>query len=102
MAALRADDLEVGMHVTVLRLKPREVPVVNPLDFLSGDGGVATRVHEDHSWYGDVLTVKAVDFPYVIVDGELSYMKGITLDMRQVELMKLTPEYIRAKNKELT
>lgn len=103
MAALKQDDLEVGMKVTVLKWHPREVPGSGLLGLLTNEGGgVATRTVQDHSWCGDVLVVTAINLPFVVVD-ELtgSQLKGVDLDLRRLDLMKISEEFIAARMKSL-
>ena len=78
---LNADDISVGQYLTVR-------------EWLS---------FKDNSYLGDVLVVKAVNLPFVALGrlenggrGQLSACVSIiTLDIRQVDLIRLNPEYVR-------
>lgn len=68
-------ELEVGMKITILSCSMG-----------------------DRSWYGNVLEIKVINLPYIIVDDLGVYgHKGIDLDTRIKTLMELSEEYIDAK-----
>ena len=88
------DDLKAGDFVTVLEWKPREVPVWSDHDSWQQ---VGTRTVQDTSWKGEVLTVDAVDLPYVVVHEARSRQpRAIALDTRRVTLKLLSPQYVNA------
>lgn len=98
MTKLQPDDIEVGMYVTVLEWNPQERTY--NAGGIFDEGQVITKVHRDGSWCGDVLIVRAICLPYIVVDGNRDYMVGLQLDIRRLSLMKLTPEYVKASKKE--
>lgn len=66
------DDLKSGQHVTVLE-----------------------ATGNDRSYHGKVLTVKAVDTPYVVASSS-DFDFIAVLDSREYTLMKVSPEYVKA------
>lgn len=101
---LGPDTIEVGMWVTVLGYRPKEIkPAAS--SSLPGeewkstgvDTGVIVVPCEDRSHMGDVLTIKAINYPYVVVQVEDKreinrYVSKV--DMRRASLIKLSPEYV--------
>jgi hypothetical protein len=81
---LTVGDLVVGMNVTVLEW--------GPLTQIVDDVSVVTQ---SRGLCGDVLVVKAIDLPYIVVE-EQKYFGRISLDTRKATLMKLTDEYMAA------
>jgi len=75
---LAPDDISVGKYITIMEWKS----------------------HEDYSYMGDVLLVKAVSLPFVVVDylirGGYVVLSGIRLDVRRVDFMALSPDYVMA------
>lgn len=78
---LPPDDIQVGKFITVFAWK------------LGTD-------QNDGSFCGDVLLVKAVSLPYVVIDylahGGRVVLSSVVLDIRKVELKELTAEYVDA------
>ncbi len=72
---IEGKDVKVGQYITIH----------------SRNGG-------DKSWYGDVLLVEAVNFPYVIAKNESDrhLSNSLVLDTREVRFMQLTPDYVKA------
>lgn len=90
-------ELSVGQKVTVLAWKRLVVDELTG-DFLTGGTQIQQRTIEDNSFKGDVLEIKAVDLPFIIVkvlsNGILK--KPIKMDTRRVDLMELSNEYVAA------
>ncbi len=56
-------------------------------------------VHRDRSWCGSVLKIEAIQLPFIVVSHPHEtylYSSNTKLDTRQVKLMELTPEYVKA------
>jgi hypothetical protein len=90
------DDIEVGMNITVLEWHEQE------RRGFGGDGlfgGVTTVTkYRDHSWVGDVMTVLAVDAPFVAAKHP-RFDTAIELDTRRLRLAKVSDEYAAAMTK---
>lgn len=95
---LSPGELAVGMFVTVHNHAPYTKEHVSDGGLFSGPTVVTTKTH-DRSWYGDVLTIKAIDLPYIVFQAENNCPtdKHIsTLDTRRTTLMELSDEYVLA------
>jgi hypothetical protein len=95
---LTPGEITVGMKITVVAWKPREVPDLN----LFGDPTITSTVTviNDRSWCGNVLEVIAVDLPYIVIrklDETMECLKAPSrLDTRECSLKELKPEYVKA------
>ena len=91
---MKAEDLNVGDRVTVLSWKPREVWS----SFSSGDSP-AVQTIQDRSFMGTVLTIRAIDLPYIVVEWQdlpiIDSARSV-IDTRQCELRRVSDEYVRA------
>lgn len=88
--SMKPDDFEPGQYITVLKGR-----MSSPISSIFG-GEVSTEVLvEDRSWKGNVLLVKAVDIPYLVVVDCQSKIKTI-LDIRERQFKKLSPDYVEA------
>ncbi len=102
---LAPDDIQKGMRVTVLENKPLQDPFNSrpsfplPGDEWKGNDNVAQATGiTDRSYMGDVLTVTAVDYPYIALKKESRYEHDrypVTIDIRRTTLMQLSDEYVR-------
>ena len=96
------DDFAVGIYVTVLSWKPREVETMGSFVGASlGEGWKApeTRVVQNRSFVGELLRIDAVDLPFVAVDAIRGFMGrpyASVLDTRECELKRLSPAMVRA------
>lgn len=97
---MTADDLQAGMMVTVLdwaeNQGPRDQSVGwndHPLSYL-GMGSATKPRRSDHM--GEVLQIAAVSLPYVAVVVGFTE-RVVTLDVRKVELTRITDEYVAVK-----
>lgn len=99
---LQADDIDVGMYITVTQ--GREYDASTSL--FGGIFGVQTaaepQVRHDCSYNGNVLRVKAISLPFIVVE-RLTGRHGcpylattLTLDIREVVLSRLTDEFVAA------
>ena len=90
---LEMDDVNKGMFLTVLR-GTQSSRVIN------GPQGPMAEVKEDKRLNGKVLHVIAVDMPFIAVEffymATNDKMKRDTLDIRDLVLGSLTPEYMEA------
>jgi hypothetical protein len=87
---LEMDDVRIGMYITILKGKidERMVPGIN---------GPKFRTREKDHYNGRVLEVLNVLMPYIAVN--VHDRRGVrpdTIDLRHVEIMGLTEEYIHA------
>ena len=73
--SLAVDDINVGDKITVLSC------LYNPCD---------------RSYKGEVLTVLAVDLPFLIVDGPYRYLKRISLDVREWQFKRCSDKFVQA------
>lgn len=99
---LSPGELEVGMFVTVHNRAPYTKEHVSDEGF-GGLTVVTTKTH-DRSWYGDVLTVKAIDLPYIVFQAENNCPTDThtsTLDTRRTTLMELSDDYVIARHPHL-
>ena len=93
MSTVAADDLKPGDVVTVLQWKPKH------LAYLDEEGSAAVLTQQvSGGFMGDLLTVVAVDLPYLMVqyDARCLGTCRCTLDVRDVELKRPSPAYIEA------
>lgn len=94
---LQADDIRVGMYITVLHGREK----------YKGEYGGTLVKTEDSSWKGSVLKVLVIEFPYVVVQ-EITDRFGnsfvnhsprsglISMDIRDRTFTKLSDEYVKA------
>jgi len=85
---LEMDDIREGMYITVLRgkMERRVLPMTQ-------GGGSVTR-ERDH-YNGKVLEVTALELPYIAVKvHEPLRSRNDSLDLRQIEVQTIGPEYI--------
>lgn len=85
---LKMDDIRVGMYITVLQGKvdTRIIP--------GHDGPVKTFKERDN-YNGKVLEVISLEMPYAVV--KIHEMRGVrtdSIDLRKIEVMGLSREYI--------
>jgi len=90
------DDLKVGDFVTIFK----GLSLTSGGDNLFGNNTqVITK--EDRSYKGDVLEVKVLECPYVVLKNHNNRYLGenhrITLDIREYTLIKLSKEYVKEK-----
>lgn len=90
------ENLKVGDIVTVITGKKYNIATGS--SFLAV--GIDVKEQEDGSYKGDVLEIKALQFPYAILKNrseETIFGKNhrITLDLREWKLMKLNPDFIK-------
>lgn len=85
-------ELAVGQKITILQRHQRE--------FEESDmfGGTITKKRqEDRSWYGDVLTVKAIQLPFIVVEiADSCFSSPVKMDTRELVFMELNEDYINA------
>jgi hypothetical protein len=92
---LSPGEISAGMFVTVIENKPFENQVMP----LFGEGSVQTMTHRDRSGYGEVLSVLAVELPYVVVRSESIHAHSrynYKVDTRRTTLMELSNDYVSA------
>jgi hypothetical protein len=90
---MQLDDLNVGDAITVKRGK--EEAVINHNPFSWGQGETSTRTQFD----GDVLIVKAIKLPYIIVNNLSNTQHrdyNMDMDTRLFEFMRLDDAYVNA------
>jgi hypothetical protein len=60
---------------------------------------VTVTEHKDQRYWGDVLQIKVINSPYILLKHhskyEHSHGKTVQLDLREVTLMKITDEYVK-------
>jgi hypothetical protein len=93
---IEADDLKVGMIITVLKgaeIKTQESSGAWSL-------GTKTVTRESEQCKGEVLRVEAIDLPYVVVS-RIEYSSKIfgkiSFDVRETKFMELSNDYIESK-----
>lgn len=86
---LHPDDITVGMFITGVSNKPREVQ-----DYDFDTGVTTTRIVHDTSYQHDVYRVEAIALPYIAVRSRSGLSSQ--LDTRQTEIMKVSDEYADA------
>ena len=94
---LSPGEIAVGQFITVLEWLSREIPA-DPFGGLFGGSPIVTQ-HKDHSWCGDILKVEAVDLPYIVVRETYEKAKPFNIDTRELKLMELSKEYVKAMTK---
>jgi hypothetical protein len=74
---LHADDLEIGAVCTVHHWND----------------------HQRHFWCGDALVVKAINLPFIVAKfaAQPQDWPSITLDLREVALMPVSPDFVEAQ-----
>lgn len=82
MNTLNPKNIVIGQHVTVVST-------------VRGNNG-----YEDKSYQGDIMTVLAVDLPYIAVEFKTGLSsqygtKSKSLDTRRHTFKELSPEYVR-------
>jgi hypothetical protein len=88
---LEMDDIRIGMYITILKGKTEERMVPGP-------NGPKFRMKEKDHYNGKILEVMNVLMPYIAVDvHESRGVRQDTIDLRHVEMMALTPEFILAR-----
>lgn len=88
---LEMDDIRIGMYITILKGKIDERMVPGP-------DGPRFRMREKDHYNGKVLEVMNVLMPYIVVDVHESMgIRQDTIDLRHVEMMALTPEFIQSR-----
>ena len=87
---LEMDDVRIGMYITILKGKTERRMVPGP------NGPTFTMKEKDH-YNGAVIEVVNVLMPYIAVN--VHDRRGIrqdTIDLRHVQIMSITDEYIQA------
>ena len=87
---LEMDDVRIGMYITILKGKTEQRMVPGP-------NGPNFRIKERDHYNGKVLEVLNVLMPYIAVN--VHDRRGVrqdTIDLRQVQIMSVTKEYIQA------
>jgi hypothetical protein len=87
---LEMDDIRIGMYVTVSRGKmdQRVFPTPN---------GPEIQYREKDHYNGKILEVVALDMPYMVFTcHETRGKRNDTIDLRNVEIMRLSSEYIHS------
>lgn len=94
------DDFAVGMYVTILSWKPREVEHFPAMAGLFDSGQEPrTRVVKNTSNVGKLLRVTGVDLPFVAVEciaGFIGKPHFTVLDTRECEVKRLAEAFIQA------
>ena len=105
MKFLAPDDLVVGMRVTVIKNNSFQNALQTQSSVLSGDEWkgeseqVKTVEDTDRSGYGDVLTILAINLPYVAVRHESPYALSrfnYAIDIRRTVLSQLSDDYAKS------
>lgn len=92
---IQADDLMVGELYTILDNKPFE-PVTDTQQH-GDEVFVMTKTIQDHSGYGKVMVLAAVDLPYCIVRCFTPFMAyACCIDIRRTNLQKISFDYAMA------
>jgi hypothetical protein len=100
---LNPDDMSVGQYVTITKNWHKE-------DIIQNIGGsqigsktlvIGSREVEDKSWYGEILKVKAVNLPFLVLEVLSSDSKGKVMikDIRNTNFIKVTQKYRNALKK---
>jgi len=85
---LEMDDVRVGMYITVLKGKMEQKI------FLTPEGPIIKK-QEKYNLNGKILEVVALDMPYMLVTCHESFgTRKESLDLRVIEVMALSQEYI--------
>jgi hypothetical protein len=87
---LDIDDLTVGMLLTVVQGKKTVRTVPTP-------SGPLREVREDEKFNGKVLRLKAIDYPYIVVEHYFYKDKKMTnsLDVGKYKLGRVSTEYVK-------
>ena len=85
---LEMDDVVVGMYITVTRGEINELLSSTP------EGTILIK-KETKYYKGKVLQVLSVDLPYIAVQ-VLGDVGQVPLDMRVMEFMQTSPEYVKS------
>ncbi len=107
---LQPDDFKVGMFVTVKDLKktaPEFDPedMQNPLQVMAMmQGGGSPSSQRFEMLKGSVVRIDALNFPFIMVTifenavkpGKIPNSQSISLDVRELEFMRLNEEYVNA------
>lgn len=87
---LEMDDIREGMFITVLKGKTER-------RMLPGPNGPAMSYRERDHYNGKVLEVIALEMPYIVVRvHEARGVRNDSLDIRNIEVMALTPGYVHS------
>lgn len=97
---LQQDDLEVGMVVTVIhgpKYHRRVALAEGSLESVATD-----ELMEDKTYQGEILTIRAIDRPFVVLDRQNRASWGpVMLDMRRGwQLRQPSKEYVAALTQE--
>ena len=85
---LEMDEIREGMYITILRGK------IEYRMFPGPDGPKMARKERDY-YNGKVLEVMSLDLPYIVVTvHEPRGSRVDTLDLRTIEIMRLTSKYV--------
>ena len=103
---LSPDEITAGMFVTVVDCKPREIPSLDlfgmfrvPGEEWKSETTTTSKTMVDRSYMGDVLCVKAVNHPFLVLRriSQSDWDKQpFTLDMRERTFAQLSDEYVQA------
>ena len=86
---LEMDDIRVGMYVTILKGEIEEKVIPGPV-------GPKVISREKKYYNGNVLEILALDLPYMVVMvHDRLRSRQDSIDLRRVEIMSLSPEYIQ-------
>jgi len=87
---LEMDDIRKGMYITVLKGKSEQRVFPTP-------NGPEVQYKEKDHYNGKVLEVVAIDMPYIVVIcHEPRGTRTDTLDLRHIEILRLSPSYINS------
>jgi len=87
---LKMDDVREGMYITILRGKVEQRVFPTP-------NGPEIQYKEKDHYNGKVLEVTALDLPYIVVRvHESRGVRSDSLDMRDIEVMAVSPKYIHS------
>jgi len=110
-SSLQPDDFKVGMFITVRDLKRKpaqelDEDMSNPLNaiMMMYQGGQSSPKSSYDSLKGIVIRVDAINLPFVMVTiydnathpGKTPNSQAISLDVREVEFMRLNEDYVNA------
>ena len=87
---LEADDLNIGMFITVLRGEETKRVIL-------ARNGPEPDIKENKSFNGKVLKILAIDLPYIIIQfyNVIGKRQTDNLDTREVKLGTVSTEYIK-------
>ena len=92
---LEMDDIRVGMYITVLKGKTEQRVLPTP-------NGPEIQYREMSQYNGKILEVLSLDLPYMAITcHEARGKRNDSLDLRHIEVMALTPEYVHGLVPEL-